>query len=116
MKMDLLNINYIKNNWLIFIFSIFVFFYCSFNLANITPHHDQTFHISWLQNLKYSDHFLPKQFFSNLDSLMYDKNGFIHELLKPANNPYDYHAYLFQINCFFNTSIFIYMNLNSIID
>ena len=90
--------NFFKNNFLIIIFSIFIFFFQLHSLQNITPHHDQTFHINWLINLKNSDHLLPPDFGMNFESLKYDSNGFIHELLKPASNPKDYHAYLFQIN------------------
>lgn len=88
----------IKNNFLIIIFSIFIFFFQFYSFQNITPHHDQTFHITWLLNLKNADHFLPFEFPFNFESLKYDTNGFVHELLKPASNPKDYHAYLFQIN------------------
>jgi len=90
--------NFIKNNFLIIAFSIFIIFFQFYSFQNITPHHDQTFHINWLLNLKNSDHFLPPGFNFNFESLKYDTNGFIHELLKPASNPKDYHAYLFQIN------------------
>lgn len=90
--------NFIKNNFLIIIFSVFIFFFQFYSFQNITPHHDQTFHINWLINLKNADHFLPSEFYFNFESLKYDTNGFIHELLKPASNAKDYHAYLFQIN------------------
>ena len=90
--------NFIKNNFLIILFFIFIFIFQFYSFQDITPHHDQTFHINWLLNLKNSDHFLTSEFFTNFKSLKYDNNGFIHELLKPANNPVDYHAYLFQIN------------------
>ena len=89
--------NFIKNNFLIIIFSVIIFFQF-YSFQNITPHHDQTFHINWLLNLKNADHFLPPGFNFNLESLKHDTNGFIHELLKPASNSKDYHAYLFQIN------------------
>ena len=64
--------NFFKNNFLIIIFSIFIFFFQLHSLQNITPHHDQTFHINWLINLKNSDHLLPPDFGMNFESLKYD--------------------------------------------
>ncbi len=90
--------NYIKNNLLIIFFCIFAFIFQFYYFQSITPHHDQTFHINWLINLKNADHFLPPNFFINFGILKYDTNGFIYELLHPSHNPIDYHAYLFQIN------------------
>ena len=98
--------NFFINNFVIIIFSIFIFFFQFYSFQNITPHHDQTFHINWLLNLKNADHFLPHSFLTNFESLKYDTNGFIHELLKPGSNPTDYHAYLFQINSILVVYIF----------
>ena len=92
------NNNFIKNNFFIGFFFIFILIFQIKSFTNITLHHDQTFHVSWLINLLNSDHFLPPTFFVDFKSLLYDTGGFVHELLKPANNPSDYHAYLFQIN------------------
>ena len=96
--MNLLNKDTIINNWLVILFSIIAFFYSFNSLIYITPHHDQTFHINWYQNLKFADHFITFEIFSDIKNIMYDEKGFIHELLKPGSNPVDYHAYLFQIN------------------
>ncbi|WP_440912521.1 hypothetical protein [Candidatus Pelagibacter sp.] len=90
--------NFINNNFLIIIFSVLIFIFKFYSFQNITLHHDQTFHINWLLNVKNADHFLPPEFYLKFESLKHDTNGFIHELLKPASNPKDYHAYLFQIN------------------
>ena len=94
----MINFNSIKNNSFLLFFVFSIFFFQLYTFHNITPHHDQTFHINWFLNLKNSNHFLPDDFFVNFKSLAYDTNGFVHELLKPASNPKDYHAYLFQIN------------------
>ena len=95
MKLDK---KFITQNCLIVSFSIIFFCFALFNFINFEPRHDQAFHITWLQNLILSDHFLPENFFQNFKSLLTDKKGFVYELFKPANNPVDYHAYLFQIN------------------
>ena len=104
--MNLLNKDTIINNWLVILFSIIAFFYSFNSLIYITPHHDQTFHINWYQNLKFADHFITFEIFSDIKNIMYDEKGFIHELLKPGSNPVDYHAYLFQINSIFTVYFF----------
>ncbi len=102
----MINSNSIKNNFFLFFFVIFIFFFQINTFESITPHHDQTFHISWFLKLKNSDHFLPNDFLINLKSLAIDTNGFVHELFKPASNPGDYHAYLFQINSVLTVYLF----------
>lgn len=81
---------------ILFVISIFIIQLYSFN--DIVLHHDQTFHIRWFLNLKNSDHFLSYDSITNFGNFIYDNNGFVYELLKPASNSGDYHAYLFQIN------------------
>ena len=88
----------LKNNWIILCFSLVFFCFFLFNFLDFEPHHDQAFHITWFQNLKASNHLITDNFFYNFKYLLIDEKGFIHELFKPANNPKDYHAYLFQIN------------------
>ena len=90
--------NHFKEKFFIIFFLIFISIFQFYSFQNIIPHHDQTFHINWLLNLKNSDHFLSSKFFINPKNLVYDEGGFIYELLKPASNSSDYHAYLFQIN------------------
>jgi hypothetical protein len=98
--------NHFKEKFFLIFFLIFISIFQFYSFQNIIPHHDQTFHINWLLNLKNTDHFLSSKFFINPKNLMYDENGFIYELLKPANNTSDYHAYLFQINSILVVYIF----------
>ena len=105
----------LTHNCLIVTFSSIFFYFALNNFINHEPRHDQAFHITWLQNLMFSDHFLPENFFQNFRSLLTDEKGFVYELFKPANNPGDYHAYLFQINSVLTVYFFSFiLKLSSI--
>lgn len=108
-------ISNIKNEFLIYIFSLIFFTYSVFKFIHLEPTIDQSFHIAWFQYLKNSEHIISIEAFTNFQKFLIDDNGFINQLLRPANNPVDYHAYLFQINSVITVLISSYiLNLPAI--
>lgn len=94
-KKKIVNIDELQVPILIFFFLIF-FFSCYSNFIELEPRSDQIRHISWLNNIINSDHFI--NFNNYFPTFVGDKSGFLFELLKVAGHKGDYHAYLFQIN------------------
>tara|TARA_B110000483_G_scaffold242685_1_gene329324 strand:+ start:278 stop:1270 length:993 start_codon:yes stop_codon:yes gene_type:complete len=104
-----ITINDLKNEFLIYIFSLLFFIYSIIKFIHLEPTFDQSFHITWFQYLKNSEHIISIEALSSFQKFLIDENGFINRLLKPANNPFDYHAYLFQINSVITVLIFSFL-------
>ena len=99
----------LKNEFLIYIFSLLFFTYSLIKFIHLEPTIDQSFHITWFQHLKNSEHLISIEALSSFQKFFIDESGFINQLFKPANNPVDYHAYLFQINSVITVLIFSFL-------
>jgi len=104
-----------KDEFLIYIFIIIFFFYSVANFINLGPLVDQAGHIVWFQNLKNTKYLFTIESITDIQKFLIDENGFLYQLLKPAYNSGDYHAYLFQINSVLTVLLFSFLlNFNPI--
>lgn len=101
--------NNFRNEFLIYIFSLVFFTYSITKFIALEPTIDQSFHIAWFQYLKNSEHIFSINSLGSFQKFLIDENSFVNQLLRPASNHVDYHAYLFQINSVLTVLIFSYL-------